>query len=85
MVQKWYTFDRNYTRNFDLFLRTDQYLAQYCLVTPDSTQSVMQSQPFYIQKTIVFFTFSTVFNKLRELANTFYYQISFVLEDFVQL
>ena len=84
MVQKWYTFDRNYTRNFDLFLRW-QYLAQYCLVTPDSTQSVMQSQPFYIQKTIVFFTFSTVFNKLRELVNTFYYQIGFVLEDFVQL
>lgn len=45
----------------------------------------MQSQPFYLQKTIVFFTFSTVFNKLRELVKIFYYQIGFVLDDFVQL
>ena len=40
-------------------------------------------QPVHLT-TILFFTFSTVFNKLHEIFNT-YYKTGFVLGDFVQL
>lgn len=41
-------------------------------------------QPFYTHTAILFFPFSTVFNKLHEILST-YYNIGFVLDDFSQL
>ena len=41
-------------------------------------------QPFCIHKTILFFTFRTVFNKLHDTVNTLY-TIGFMLDNLAQL
>lgn len=41
-------------------------------------------QPLCTHTAVLFFTFSTVLNKLHEIINI-YYKIGFVLEDFAQL
>ena len=90
MVQKRYAFNRNLTLNSECWSFSGLVMCDVTL-SPDAGQWQRQlpvsnhegkQQSVCTQTSILFFTFSAVFNKLHE---TLYYKTGFMLDDFAQL
>lgn len=73
MVQKWYTFNRNHTLNLDLFPGLPYALGSSLMMLDSGSEPQLPislaNAGWTRDTTVLFFTFSTVFNQLHELFN----------------